>query len=204
MTNYPDIFLFDQSHEFYSAHLNFGQRCYGREKDLARLLAISTKFESAASPSPRDAAEVAFVSGIAGAGKSHFVQSVTTFLAGFGWTVVRAKFRRAMGHASRDVVASLFGKLVARLAAPQGGEEDAAADAGGRRAARAIAGALDRDGLACLAQFVPALRKVVPGIERGSSLRAEAEMSHWQLVFLLSELMGAILSLERNILICCK
>ena len=42
----------------------------------------------------------------------------------------------------------------------------------------------------------------MPGVDKSASLPAEAEMSHWQLVFLLSKLVGAIVSLDRYIMIC--
>ena len=205
MSDHPEIFLFDQSYEFYSTNLTFGQQCYGRTKELAQLLAISTALEQSPSSSSRSAAEAVFVSGIAGSGKSHFVQSVSTFLTNVGWLAVHAKFQRTMEHGSREIVSGLFRRLVARLVAMKSSKNEADVSYS-RRATIAISEALDWNSLSCLAHFIPTIRMLIPDVDldRGASLLAEGEMSHWQLVFLLSELMAAILSLDRHILICSK
>ena len=66
MSVYPQIYLYDPRTEFYSL---FGQRLYGRKRELTQLLGISTRLEGGCTSG---GAECVLVSGGAGSGKSHF------------------------------------------------------------------------------------------------------------------------------------
>ncbi len=202
MTNLPEIFLDDQTNEFYSSGLHFGQRCYGRARELERFLEISTRLEQSEGTSHCDGAEAVFVSGVAGSGKSNLVQNVGGFLTNLGWTVLRAKFKREMEHDSREIVSSLFEGLVANIAAMEGGD-DAADIEYHRRATRAISEAMDPAHLSCLANFIPSIYELFPRVDANNvSLSAGDDVSLWQLVFLLSRLVGVVLGLGRNVLLC--
>ena len=148
------------------------------------------------------------------------------------WILLDAKFKRSSVYESRKILSSLFGKLITNLVAmrkEEDNEETASGctneksnqknDNGGtcdilqhdidacysQRATAAISSALDPASLASLAIFIPSLRKLIPKIVDKSAPSlpvAEADMSHWQLVFLLSKLLGSVLGLERRIMIC--
>ena len=78
--------LYDQTNEFCSSNLIFGRSSsmVCRMKELTKLLEISTQIEQA-TPSSRNGTEAVFVSGVAGSGKSHFVESVVGFLTNCCW-----------------------------------------------------------------------------------------------------------------------
>ncbi|KAL7536058.1 hypothetical protein ACHAXR_006893, partial [Thalassiosira sp. AJA248-18] len=203
MSNHPETFLYDQGNDFYSSNVLFGQGCYGRVNELTKLLEISTRLEGSddLSSPPLDGSEAVFVSGAAGSGKSHFVQNVGSFLENLGWMVLKVKFERVMEHGSREIVSSLFEKLVSNLVAMKSSSNKEDADYG-RQAANAISDALDKASMSSLAEFIPSMQQLIPEIDRNSSIITEADMSHWQLVFLLTQLLGAILSLPRRIMMC--
>jgi len=205
MLNYPHLFLHDPGNDFYSSNPNFDQgSMYGRVKELTRVLQVSTQleqcvndFKGSRSDSPKyiDGSNVVFISGLAGSGKSHFVQNVSQFLKDLGWIVQTKKFRRDMEHGSREIVSSLFDELVANIAKME--EDDY-----NHRSVNAISNALDPASLACLANFIPSMLELIPDVDKNAFLPTEAQYSQGQLVFLLSKLVGAILSLDRHIMIC--
>ena len=204
--------LYDQTNEFCSSDLIFGRSSsmVCRMKELTKLLEISTQIEQI-TPSSRNGTEAVFVSGVAGSGKSHFVESVVGFLTNSGpvqpsgrsqpqrggvagWMVLKVKFKRTMEHASRDIVLSLFEELIANLVRTKQSTDQSDIDYS-RQATNAISDAFSYDpaSLSFLATFIPTIQDLIPGIGRNASQLAEADMSLWQLVFLLSKLVGAIL-----------
>ncbi|KAL7540948.1 hypothetical protein ACHAXR_010516 [Thalassiosira sp. AJA248-18] len=216
MSNNPEIFLYDQGNDFCTSTLHLGQGLSGRVEELTKLLEISNRIveESAIpeavsslgtnrSPSPMggNIVDAVFVSGAAGSGKSCFVQFAGNFLTNLGWMVHKVKFKRDVEHGSREIVSSLFEKLVAALVAMKRSNNVVDSDYS-RRATTAISDALDPASLSSLANFIPSVQGLIPDIDKNASRPAEADMSHWQLVFLLSKLVGAILSLDRHIMFC--
>ena len=203
MASCPELYLYDQDNNFYSSNILFGQRCYGRVNELEKILEISTRLEqSHAQSSSIDRAEAVFVSGAAGSGKSHFVMNVGSFLEKLGWMVLKVKFRRDMEHGSREIISSLFEKLVCNLISMRDGGNVLDADYS-RRAVRAISNALDQSSLSSLAEFLPSLQQLITEVTRTNSTRqSEAETSRWKLVILLSRFMRAMISLDRHVMIC--
>ena len=154
------------------------------------------------SPEIESNVDVVYVSGAAGSGKSYFVQYAGNFLTNLGWMVYRVKFRRDMEHGSREILSSLFEKLVGNLISMRDGGNVLDADYS-QKAVRAISNTLDQSSLSSLAEFIPSLQQLIPEVTRTNSTRqSEAKTSHWKLVILLSKFMGSMLSLNRHIMIC--
>mmetsp|Transcript_32513 Transcript_32513/g.78696 ORF Transcript_32513/g.78696 Transcript_32513/m.78696 type:complete len:1338 (-) Transcript_32513:142-4155(-) len=199
MSNSPDIYLYDQGHEFYSKNLRFGQGYYGRMEELTTVIGISNQIQTTGDGGGIDAV---FVSGAAGSGKSYFVQYVSTFLSSSrGWIVLRSKFKRSLEYESRVILASLFERLISDIAMMTIGGSHIDRDYS-QRVSTAISEALDSVSLSYLAKFIPSIHTLIPGVDMKTSREIKAELSHWQLVFLLSKLLGCILNLDRNIMLC--
>lgn len=113
-----------------------------------------------------------------GSGKSRFVRHASEALIRSerdrnGTMVLEAKFKRGSEYASREILSSLFGRLVSDLVSMRDGKGERGGDGNddgndeadaeyGRRATRAVREALDPAGLASLARFVPRIRKLIP------------------------------------------
>ena len=69
------------------------------------------------------------------------------------------------------------------------------------RAANAISNSLDSLALSSLADYIPSIHGLIHGIHKKRTISSDVEMHNWKLVFLLSRLVGAILSQERFIMI---
>jgi len=159
-------------------------------------------------------AEAVFVSGVAGSGKSNFVQDVERILTANAnkssspshprWMVAKVKFKREMEHNSREIVSSLFEKLVGDIVRMKGSHDESDVDYH-RKVVEIMSNNLDyARQMSSLVDFIPSLKELTPSIDKeASSMLAGSEVSLWQLVFLLSKLMGSILSLGRHILVCC-
>ena len=204
MSFHPRLFLYDPENGYYSSNILFGQRYYGRKAEVTKILEVSTRLETKNSvnqegPLPSEGAEAVFISGIAGCGKTHLAQNVGDFLNSIGWIVLTAKFERCLEHGSREIVSSLFDTLVADLMAMKSGNNEADVEYS-QLVIRAISGALDQKSLLSLAEFIPSIEKLIGDIDR-SKVHSNVEMSHWQLGFLLSRLVCAVLSLERRMMI---
>jgi len=184
MCVYPQIYLYDPATEFYSTHLLFGQRLYGRKKELTQLLGITTSLETGL---PSRGAECILVSGGAGSGKTHFVSNVATFLSNIGWIVSSASCGRDMGHRSAEAVLSLLDTLIDKTVAE------------GKSAT--LLDVLDSTTLKSLSSYLPSLRGVSGNADRSPSQSNRPEMSQLQLTFLLSQLMSAILMLNRRVVL---
>ncbi|KAL7546664.1 hypothetical protein ACHAWF_009998 [Thalassiosira exigua] len=191
MRSKPHVFLFDPEDDFATSTLHFGQRYHGRSRELNALLEIATV------PQECDRLDAAFVSGVAGSGKTHLVSAVGNFASKLGVMVVTTKFNRGLEYQSRYIASRLFDEMVSNLVEMRDGGDEADAEYG-RRAIYEIAGALDGPGLSSLADFVPSLRRLIPG---GVS-RPIASCPHWQLIYSLSKLVGAVLSLGRKVMMC--
>ena len=190
MCAYPQIYLYDPGMDFYSKHLLFGQRLYGRKAELTQLLGITTRLEGGLISS---GAECVLVSGGAGSGKSHFVNNVSTFLSNIGWIVSTASCGRDMGHRSSETVLSLLDTLIVNIVAAYNSE--------GKSAIDALLGVLDSTTLLSLSVYLPSLRIVSGNTDRSTPPNNRPEVSQLQLTFLLPRLLIAILSLNRKVVL---
>ena len=146
------------------------------------------------------------VSGKAGVGKSFLMLAVSKFSFTLGYIVLRAKFKNRGGglvDTSRDVVSGLFDSLVTELVRMKHGSS--AEDVGySKRAAGAISIALDADSLSSLADFLPSIQALIPevAIRRSSNDSNNSHpLSQWQLIYLLTQLLGAVLGQGRKIFV---
>ena len=207
MSTYPEVFLYNPE-DIFSSNLRFGGRCYGRESQVASILGVASKVEgnSIEEPSPTDGLEAIFISGIAGSGKSFLAHKTAERLEKSSWIVIGAKFEMGLEHKSRDVVCSVFDTLVTNLLTMRDGdvEEDILYY---QCAIKAISDLLDRDDITTLASVIPRIQDLVgddtmdednSDCEAGKS---DEKCSYWRLVFLLSSLLGALVSLDRKILV---
>mmetsp|Transcript_7551 Transcript_7551/g.17117 ORF Transcript_7551/g.17117 Transcript_7551/m.17117 type:complete len:1310 (+) Transcript_7551:61-3990(+) len=191
MNSQPHIFLFNPEDTFYTLNLNFGQGYYGRSKELAKLLEITTV------PNEINVGlEIIFISGIAGSGKSHLISAVGRFISNLGYMVLTAKFERGMEYNSREIVSALFDRMVTSLVEMKESDNKSDIDYS-RRVTQAISNALDAYSLSSLADFVPSIQRLIPPKVARDSLSC----SSWQLVFSLSKLLFSVLSQERKIFI---
>lgn len=191
MNSQPHIFLFNPEDEFHTSKLIFGRGYYGRSKELAKLLEITTV------PNKMNVGlETIFISGIAGIGKSHIVSAVGGFVSNLGFMVLTAKFKRDMEYTSREIVSDLFDKMVTNLVGMKDSDNESDIDYS-RRVTQAITNTLDADSLSSLVDFVPSIEVLI----HPEVVRDHLSCSYWQLVFLLSKLLLSVLGLERKIFI---
>ena len=216
MSTDPELFLYNPE-EGFSSNLRFGVGCYGRESQVARILGLASKLEEesnteqdpASSPSSvDDKMQAIFVSGIAGSGKSFLAHTAAKCLKIRGrsaWIVLGAKFEMANQHESRNVVSSVFDTLVTDLSKMRDGgvKEDIEYS---QRAIKAISDSLDRNDMSSLASFIPRIQDLVRDDittdedHRDCEVAAESDekFSSWRLVFLLSSLLGALVTLGKR------
>ena len=209
MSTYPELFLYNPEDSF-SSNLRFGVGCYGRESQVASILGVASKLEgnNIQGSSPPDGLEAIFISGIAGSGKSFLAHKTAECLekSSSSWIVIGAKFEMGLEHKSRDVVCSVFDTLVTNLLTMRDGniEEDIQYC---HRASKAISDLLDRDDITSLASVIPRIQDLLGDgtfDEDHSDSKAagsDDKCSYWRLVFLLSSLLGALVSLDRKILV---
>ena len=203
MSSHPSLHLDDPEDGLFSSNLRFGLGCYGRVGQVTSILGVTSSLEGnngRESPHSPECIEGIFVSGpIAGCGKTFLIQSIGNYLTSQGWIVLSAKFEMGLEHESRDVVSAAFNKLVNALVNMRDGEVEKDVEYA-LNATKAIANALDRDSMSSLANFLPSIKELVDDIDEnhsGSNDAADSDKgnSHWRLVFLLSSLLGAVLSL---------
>jgi len=203
MASHPNIYLYDAVENF---TLGFGQRYYGQKKEMSQLLQISMSLEQSVQSSPVSSAltpaEVVFVSGMPGIGKTHLVSRVGDFLSSLGcWIVAKIKFERGAERKSRQCLFSLFHQLVARIVEMKDGHSEAESSYN-LRASKAISDVIDPSGLCILANYIPSIRELIPTAAKRVSIDCEMNLKPWQVTFLLSRLMGALLSLDRFVMLC--
>ena len=129
-------------------------------------------------------------------GKTHLVHRVGDFLSSLGWLVVKTKFERGLEHESKQRISSLFDNLVAKIVAMRDGCNLADIDYG-RRATEAISGAIEGLSTSAAEGFIPSISNLIPG----TVPKRVTELKSWQTTVLLSKLMGALLSLDRFIML---
>ena len=108
--------------------------------------------------------------------------------------MLTAKFKRGMEYKSREIVSTLMDKMVTNLVEMKDSDNESDIEYS-RRAARAISNALDADSLSSLVDFVPSIQGLIPEAVR----KEHSGCTHWQLVFLLSKLLGSVLRQKRKI-----
>ena len=218
MSTDPELFLYNPE-EGFSSNLRFGVGCYGRESQVASILGLASKLEESnteqdpASSSPSssvdDGMQTIFVSGIAGSGKSFLAHTAAKCLEIRGrsssWIVLGAKFEMANQHESRNVVSSVFDTLVTDLMKMRDGgvKEDIEYS---QRATKAISDSLDRNDMSSLASFIPRIQDLVRDDittdedhrDCEAATESDEKFSSWRLVFLLSSLLGALVSLGKQ------
>ncbi|KAL7547941.1 hypothetical protein ACHAWF_011204, partial [Thalassiosira exigua] len=198
MSSSPDVHLYDPSEGFLDG-VHFGRGHYGRVAEVTKVLEVSTRMEQSARTCGDGQLETVFISGIAGIGKTHLARRAGDFLSGLGWISVQDKFDGCAEHQSREVIFSLLDKLVSKLADMKQGEnkED---QAYGLRAAKELSEAFDASNLLTLANHIPSIHDLVDDVsDDQNDVPLE---SHWQLIFMVSKLLGTVLRLGRFITIC--
>jgi len=204
MCSQPRIYLDDPESDFCSSSLRFGTGCYGRSEQVTSVLRVASRLENS-HEDESECAECLFISGIAGSGKSFFIQSVGDYLTSQGWLVLGAKFESGLEdlHESQGTVSSLFGNLIATLVRMKNGKIDDDIKYS-RSATRAIIDALDRDSISSLSKFLPNIKDLVDDNDESiaGSDDIDSGNSYWQLVFLLSTMLAAVLSLGESFFAC--
>ena len=223
MVNTPQLYLYNQSQEFYTdidEKFKIGQGYYGRVNELTDILKIANgiitaKEKDKGNSKEKDGLEsqdgdinvdVVFISGSAGSGKSKLVQFVADYLENMGsWMTLHIKFKRGLEYESKLLLSSLFEELVRNLISMKNGKDEQD-QMYAERAISSIQETLDPYiSLDSLSEFVPSLQLIIPAMRRNSTStrnNAEADMSHWQLVFLLVALLQSIIKLDRHIMFC--
>jgi len=229
MINTPQIYLYNQSQEFYTdidEKFKIGQGYYGRVNELTDILKIangiiaakeaaatqegnSQEMDDGSESRDRDTnIDVVLISGSAGSGKSKLVQFVSDYLENMGWMTLHIKFKRGLEYESKLILSSLFEKLVTNLISMKNGKDEKDRMYA-ERAISSIQETLDPYiSLDSLSEFVPSLQLLIPAMRRNSTSTttrnnsAKADMSHWQLVFLLVALLQSIIKLDRHIMFC--
>ncbi|KAL7535170.1 LOW QUALITY PROTEIN: hypothetical protein ACHAXR_008832 [Thalassiosira sp. AJA248-18] len=200
MSAHPRIYLHDPEDESFSSNLRFGLGCYGRTRQVTSILKVASSLDGNIRKTDHssECAECMFVTGVAGSGKTFLLQSVGTYLESQGWIVLGAKFEMGLERESRNVVLAVFDKLLANLVSMRNGriEEDIEYSL---RATRAISDVLDRDSLSSLSNLLPNIKELVniDGDHNNSDAADSGNgYSYWRLIFLLSSLLGAVLSVD--------
>mmetsp|Transcript_30851 Transcript_30851/g.66674 ORF Transcript_30851/g.66674 Transcript_30851/m.66674 type:complete len:1679 (-) Transcript_30851:132-5168(-) len=184
----------------------FGEKYRGREKEIANFRKVANSIEqslqqeSPGSPNS-DHINAIFVSGIAGSGKSHLVQTVEDKL-GPGWIVVKAKFERCRKHASKRILSSMFDQLIVNLVKMKksGRSSDVAYS---QQVSASILNTIGYDRLPSLVNFLPSLSSLFDDICDDKTGQVQADATEFQLIFSVSNILGAMLESGRLIMICC-
>lgn len=181
-----------------SFKLHFGSSLSGRTEHVTNILKATSRMQGGklkTQQSP-DCVEAIFISGVGGIGKSFLLQSVGNYLKSQGWLVFGAKFEEGLEHEARHVTMSAFDRLLSHLVRMRDGDED---DIKYSRQVTEVVGALDSDDLSSLATFIPSIHELIDNIEIrcGNVDGTDSGNLYWRLVFLLSSLLGAVLSLGK-------
>lgn len=206
MSSHPQLYICDPEDCFISSKLLFGLGVFGRTKEVASIIRVASSLEAGSrrenTPSS-NCVNAVLVSGIAGSGKTFLIRKVASYLISCkqGWIVVGSKFDCNLEHESQDVVYAAFDRLLGDIVGMRDGDIDEDTKYS-RSATEAILDGLDREDLSTLALQLPNLRRLVNSI--GKVVRDESALdigtSHWRLIFLLSTLLGAVLSADRPIM----
>lgn len=201
MSTHPLLYLHDPEDGFVSSTLSFGHGCYGRAEQFTSMLKVAS---SVGGNEKKETVECLFVKGIAGSGKSFLMHSISNYLRLQGWLVLGGKFEAGLEYESRDVVCSVFDKLIADLVNTMDGKDDHDKEYS-HLVSREIFDALDEDSLSLLASIIPSIRDLARKCnwkiqDYDGAVDSGEGNSHWRLVFLLSSLLGAVLSGDRHIL----
>lgn len=196
MSSRPEIYLDDPEDGFFSSELRFGHGCYGRTEQVTRILEVASSLEASGARSS-DCVEAVFIKGIGGCGKTFLVKSIGAYLESQGWMTLGAKFEAGLQHESRGTISSVFRRLLVDLIQMRDGSNWADAEYA-RQGIQAISASFDRDDLCALAHLIPEVKDVA---QNRDELDPSDELSdpndgssQWRLIFLLSTLLGAILS----------
>lgn len=224
MVSTPELYLFDPGVEFCS-NLCFGKRHYGQAKETRRVLEVASRttmpqlarvdadtgsiWSGASSDSNAGKVDAIFIRGMAGSGKSSLVSYAGRFLSSLdsSWVYVSAKFKRGADneyHESQKIACGLFDELIKKIASMDRDCENGILKdiEYSRQVASAILTTFDGVALAILCEILPGLKELIPHIDasgRTDALPADENMSSLRLIFLLSRLTVAVLSVGRNI-----
>ena len=188
MVLHPQTYLYDPEGTFHSTKLHFGHGFYGRKAEMERILEIALRGDNTG-------LEAVLVSGPAGCGKTHLVVSnLGSMLEASGWLgCSTAKFERGEESKAREIMAAVYEKLVADLVDMRGSSNESDVDYS-RRATEAISKSFDAESLSYLVDITPSIQRLIPGVSRKIVSRGVQ-----QRLFLISKLVFAILSLDRNV-----
>jgi len=212
MVHQPEIFLHNS---LFSRGMPpppmFGHTYHGRGKDVATLRKVAYQMEESLQqtntmgfPNNTGCLDAIFVSGIAGSGKSHLIQTVIQMLRSPGWIVIKAKFERGKEHISKSIVSFMFDQLIVNLVKMKGSERPSDV-AYSRQASKLILDAIGYSRLALLVDFLPSLRSLFPGLDGDKSIKVQAEENAFRLIYSISKIIEALLesSSDRLMMICC-
>mmetsp|Transcript_5250 Transcript_5250/g.10776 ORF Transcript_5250/g.10776 Transcript_5250/m.10776 type:complete len:1536 (-) Transcript_5250:31-4638(-) len=195
----------------------FGREYCGRSTELARLLEIPSRIEwlristsirlqcvdddSERGVNTAQRVEAVFVSGRGGSGKSHLVQKCGEFLSKQGWLVAGEKFQRGLEHNSQGVVCSLLDKLVKQLVRMKNGSVHKDVEYS-NNVAKMLESSFDSSSLSSLMWYLPSIQNLIEGtnsVKRTSFV--ETNLTHWQLVFLVTRFVQSLLKMDRPIML---
>lgn len=195
----PGLYLDDPENAFFVNGICFGLGCYGRTDQIKSILGLASSIEDKSTRESSACVEAIFVQGIAGSGKTFLIKSIADYLTTQGWVTFGGKFESS--KESKDVVLIAFDKLIATLVSMKYGDNEHDVDYS-REAIKAIAEALDEDSLASLANLIPSMNAVshdlVAKKEFDAAEPKTGNSSYWRLIFLLSSLLGSILSAGKS------
>ncbi|KAL7545479.1 hypothetical protein ACHAWF_008830 [Thalassiosira exigua] len=208
LVDHPSIFLHDAQCPDGHWQPVFGNMLNGREEEIAAILKISTTLEQSLQKSyvgcPKFGVESIWLSGIAGAGKTHLVEAAGNFLTSVGWIFIKVKFERRKEHGSRAIFLSAFDELIIHVLKTKTKKDSA--DSSKKetffsRVSNFIMKAIGQDTLKVLAGLLPSLKEMY-NIDRKKRYRRDAEMPSWQLIYCLTKLLESVLESETFIMIC--
>jgi len=209
MISHPYLFLHD-SHSGVGIPIlpAFGRQYHGRKKEVARFLEIPTRMEvsnrSVSSKSQfgnnSGKVEAIFVSGRGGSGKSHLVNKCGDFLSMQGWLVIGKKFERGLEHNAQGVVCSLFDEVVKILVMMRSGGDEQDTEYS-ENVAKILVDSFDASSLSSLFGYLPSIKSFLDGIAVKRTSFVESNLMHWQLVFLLTRFINALLRANRPIML---
>jgi len=209
MISQPQIFLHDStfSQEATTQPL-FGQANYGRQEQMNILIEVTNRMKQSSHQSKlgslNSGVEVVFLSGIAGAGKSHFVQVFGENL-GSGWTIIKGKFQRGKEHASARIMSSMFDQLIANVVKmKESGRSSEVALS--EKVTKSIIESVGYTRLSFLTDFMPSLSFLFDDLRSLSpEFQPSAEDAEFRLIYSTSKIIEAILKSDPDqfLMICC-